>query len=237
MNFSISKNGVFSKIKAKLIKPSMKRFIDKEMTGDSVSLVCGVPTKKTVTGYQIVSTKKCDFGRKLVLNHCDFHFFEIRIIDGITVGISGSQAYQLNYRGIPVSHGQHTDDFVAPEKTLEIGESDYFECYAEKTFTREVASVSQYKVCKIQLGCDPKDEPPFFVIKRGATYAILNEQHNYVLYDGVSISFHDIYRDKNGTLIGSLGASKQELNEKTGIPVEYPRKSISTASIESPYLY
>lgn len=152
----------------------------------------------------------------LIVNNCEFFFNEIYFLKGVIVGELGSQVYQLNSDGVPVSDGMFPEEFEPLSILLEVGESDYFEDYAEKT----------YQIGNRFILGDGLSE--FFGVKKhsfSALFSLVDKEHNPIFHEGKQLDVHELYL-KDDNIIASKGNSYFLLNkdgqvEKTGIGEDF----------------
>lgn len=185
----------------------------------SVPLVCGIPAVQRGAGYTV---KHYDFDflafKTLKINHCEFFYHDIKVVQGVVVGELGSQVYQLNSKGVPISHGQFEEDFIPNHELLEVGESEYFEMNEQKTFPifdgyypirMGFGQNRTVDLCRFKLG-EGKSE--FFGSESGAVFYLFNKNKKPITYEGKDLYVHELYL-KDDQIIGTLGARKYLLNK------------------------
>lgn len=157
---------------------------------------------KEINGFFTVQEFDNNYFDPLFVKNCEFTFSDIFILNGVVVGQNGSQVYQLNSDGIPVSNGQHPEYFEPLSTLLEVGESDYFELYAEKT-----EQVGDRFVLGDELSV-------FFGVKEHlfcALFNIFDKNYEPVIYKGKQLAVHEVYLE-NGKIIAEIGNTQITLN-------------------------
>lgn len=170
-----------------------------------------------------VVLKSIEDEEELRINHCNFEYAEIKMINGELCGGVYFYFFKLNSQGVPISNPFEEEYFDFAEQVA-VGESEYFEWFEEKTLKKEVANLnsdstwSYGKVYCIQ-NRETEELTEIMVNERGSTMTIVDQDHKPIIDNKTKdiVKFHDIYV-KDGVWYGSSGTEETEISSN-GMPI------------------
>lgn len=102
----------------------------------SFNLKCGLVTKKCAA-VEIVFTRKGRLFEPVTVDNVEYSYHEIKELDGVVVGILGSQCYQLDNKGRVITDGCFEKDFKANTDLKDFQDTAYYAYRQEQKIERQ----------------------------------------------------------------------------------------------------